>query len=116
MKRRKITSVNEIDFGTIQQGDVLLHLVDSIKGDKLTTNVVEEGEHTGHAHRLDESTEFEMLKVDNNERYLVTGEAALVPLRHEEHELIPLPKKKKFRISKVREFNPIDESLRPVLD
>lgn len=117
MKRRKITDVSNIDFGVIQQGDVLFYKTDAIpeSATKSESNVVQEGEHTGHAHRLDEEEQFAIYE-ENGNKYVETPELSLVDISHEEHKTIPLPKNSKFKIGIVREFNPIDESLRPVLD
>lgn len=98
-----------------QQGDVLLFEETLPKTDlmELKTNIVEEGEATGHAHRL-YGDGFTMLQnPKTKERYLkiVSG----TPLRHEEHHEQVLPPGV-WRIGKVREKGMFDDIVAPVVD
>jgi len=103
----------EINY--IQQGDVLLILGEQLpeQAQKQSTNVVQEGELTGHAHRLFDG-EFEVYQQpETKTKYLklVTPTA----LRHEEHKQLNLPGGA-VRIGIVKEWNYDEEESRKVLD
>ena len=78
---------------------------------KLKTNIVREGEHTGHAHRFEAGTatlfgmgENLFMKVPN-----------VAPVTHEEHNKIDVLSGE-YRIEGVREFDHFLEEARDVLD
>lgn len=103
------------DFEYYQHGDVLLGTVESFPEDieKLNTNVLQEGEHTGHAHRLFEG-KFEVFEQPKTKvKYLRVVEP--VALRHEEHKQIDLPPGN-YKIGIVKEFDPFEQLTRNVLD
>lgn len=97
-----------------QQGDVILEpvsfpdVLDTIK-----TNVLQEGEHTGHAHRLfgDGFTVFEEPK--SKTKYLRVVKP--VALRHEEHKEVKIPPGD-YKIGLVREFDHWEQATRRVID
>lgn len=97
------------------QGDVLFftETINSKGLEKLKTNVIEEGETTGHAHRLD-SKDFEhLINPKTKQRYLKLLRPTTV--RHEEHDPITLPPGE-YRIGRVREKGMFDDLIAPVLD
>lgn len=111
----------------LQQGDVLFHEVELPKGEfeKLKTSTVQEGEHTGHAHRLQfrhddipggsAKTNFVILQnKESGIRYLkVTNEP--VNLAHEEHKTIAIPPGE-YEIRIVQEYDHFAEEARQVQD
>ncbi len=97
-----------------QQGDVL------IKPRKIPreaapveSNVLQHGEHTGHAHRLhgEGTTVFENPKTKQRYLRLVKPTA----LRHEEHKEIMLPPGD-YEREIVREYDHFEEETRSVVD
>ena len=98
-----------------QQGDVIFHLekIPEGKFSKIKTNVIQEGEATGHAHRLHDG-EYEFIQdTKTKERYLRVVKDSVV--RHEEHKPITLPPGD-YRIGIVREYDHFDEEVRAVVD
>lgn len=99
----------------IQQGDVLFHKIKNIPKDleELKTNIVQEGEATGHAHRL-HGNGFEMFHDKKTKRrFLKIVDST--PLRHEEHKEILLPTGD-YEIGIVQEYDHFDEEARTVID
>lgn len=98
-----------------QHGDVLVKAIDELPAGlvEAKTNVLQEGEATGHAHRLygDGFTVFEEPKT--KEKYLRLVQPAA--LRHEEHKQIDLPPGN-YRIGIVREYDHFSEEARRVAD
>jgi hypothetical protein len=105
-----------------QQGDVTLTLV--TKDKNLTTRlknskqsrspVLQEGESTGHAHRIHGKSFMQYESVGwQNERYVELKK--LVVLRHEEHKPIDLPPGL-YKIGIVREYDHWTEAARRVVD
>lgn len=98
----------------LQQGDVIIEPAE-IPGDtiKVSTNILQEGEATGHAHRLFDGDYqvFENPKTKEKHLRLVTPTA----LRHEEHKEIILPPGD-YRIGIVREYDHFSEEARRVAD
>jgi len=101
-----------------QQGDVLIKAITTMdkKLDKLKplkTNIVEEGEATGHAHRIvsDPST-YNIFKVGNS-KYIRSSK--VIELRHEEHKPVKIPPGT-YRIEGVREFDHFKQEERRVVD
>ena len=102
-----------------QQGDVVLVPVERIPAEfvEAETNVLQEGEVTGHAHRL-HGDGFRVHaipgKVGNaDKKYLRLVKP--VALRHEEHKEIKLPTGD-FEIRIVREYDHFEEEARRVAD
>lgn len=108
-----------------QQGDVLLKKVTKLpKGLKrLKTNVLAEGETTGHFHavvpretehrRLDTFPGFKLLQAENGDRYIQLTEPAEV--KHQEHHTIQLDPGL-YQIDLVREFEYDANETRRVVD
>lgn len=98
-----------------EQGDCLFFAepIPKDKMEKIKTKVIEEGEATGHAHRL-HTEEFEhLINPKTKERYLRLAKPSKV--RHEEHEEITLPPGE-YRIGRVREKGMFDDLVAPVVD
>lgn len=96
----------------IQQGDVLMEKVNEIHGNKLDHLILQEGELTGHAHRV--STGLAELFETGSTRYLnVISDEAVVT--HEEHYSITLPKGI-YKVSRVQEYDHFKEEARNVQD
>lgn len=97
-----------------QQGDVLIKPA-VIPADAVATkgSVLQEGEATGHAHRLhgDGFTVYENPKTRKRHLRLVKPTA----LRHEEHKEIALPPGD-YEIDIVREYDHFEEEARRVAD
>lgn len=110
----------------IQQGDVLFHKesIPATQLERVVSPVVQEGEHTGHAHRL------QMFRLDGNKasaaanwemfldketktKYLKVLEPT--DLTHEEHKTITLPPGE-YRIGIVQEYDHFAEEARQVID
>jgi hypothetical protein len=103
-----------------QQGDVLMFPVKLPKGAKrLQTNVLQEGEHTGHAHRLqfrhdDQSIGSGVFQHPKSlEKYFKLEKPTA--LRHEEHKEIMMPAGE-YRVGIVREYDHFAEEARNVVD
>lgn len=103
-----------------QQGDVLLIPAELPRGAKsVATAVLQEGEHTGHAHRFAglPGHAFDVLEFRHEERgverYAVLRET--VALGHEEHKTIDVPAGT-YRIGVVREFDHFENEARNVAD
>lgn len=113
----------------IQQGDVLLHRQEIPAGffEKIVSGIVQEGEHTGHAHRLQMFThegnkasggvsnpKWELLlDKETKTKYLNVFEPTA--LSHEEHHTITIPPGE-YRIGIVQEYDHFAEEARQVLD
>lgn len=98
-----------------QQGDVLLiptAIPQAAK--KAETNVLAEGEATGHAHRLhgDGFTVFEDPKTRRKHLRVVKGG---VMLRHEEHKAFEVPPGD-YEVRGVQEYDHFSEEARQVAD
>lgn len=96
-----------------QQGDVLLFPIDSLPEglENSKTKVVQEGEHTGHAHRLAEGEVF--LDKKTNTKFLRLVEDTAIS--HEEHKTINLPAGN-YQVGIVREYDHFNEEARQVAD
>lgn len=68
----------------LQQGDLMLHLVDIPKGTKVATDLVHKGQ--AHHHRI--RGDFEISTEGNDMYVLVKSEATLY---HEEHKDLKMP-------------------------
>lgn len=98
----------------IQQGDVIIEPAEiPSNANKSDTNVLQEGEATGHAHRLFDGDYqvYEEPKTKQKHLRLLTPTA----LRHEEHKEIILPPGD-YRIGIVREYDHFSEEARRVTD
>lgn len=104
---------NEIKI--FQQGDVLLIPCEIIGDPKsLKTGVIQEGEHTGHAHRFmpsDDAMLFEQPKTKKRHLRLLKP----TTITHEEHKPIDLPPGD-YEVRIVREYDHFKEESRAVLD
>ena len=103
----------------LRHGDLLLRSDEDIvipKGSKsLKTDVVAEGEATGHTHRLVGNAQILEFKTENGtvEKFVdAKQESELV---HEEHNTIQIPKGV-YKVVQEREFDVIDEMAREVYD
>lgn len=98
----------------LQQGDTL-YFPESLPKDliELKTKVVQEGEHTGHAHRLydDEAIIYEEPKTKMKYLKIVKPTA----LKHEEHPEIMIPPGT-YRVGIVREVDHFENEIRKVMD
>ena len=97
-----------------QQGDVLLFLEKEIpiEGKEIKTNILQEGEATGHAHRLF-GNDLTVFETKNNEKYLRIVKPTL--LKHEEHKEFTIPPGA-YRVGIVREYDHFKEEARYVAD
>jgi hypothetical protein len=96
----------------LRHGDLLLKTVKDIpeKAVKLGTDTLQEGEVTGHRHRL--KGDFDIL-IENNQKFVnAKSELELV---HEEHNTIQIPIGK-YVLFQEREFDLSDGLFREVLD
>lgn len=98
-----------------QQGDVLFKPVANIPKEckAINTNVVQEGELTGHAHRLYDG-DFEILQhPETKQKFLrIVKETEI---RHEEHKAFKLPPGE-YYIDIVREVDHFEKLTRQVAD
>lgn len=103
-------------MGYIQQGDVLIKRIekfDEKRMEKKIGGVLQEGETTGHAHRLsgDGFTIFQ--EPTTKQRFLRVVKTT--PLTHEEHKEFDIPPGD-YVIDIVREYDHFEEETRRVLD
>jgi hypothetical protein len=103
----------------LQQGDVLLFEISEIpkSAKRLQSAVLQEGEHTGHAHRClfrhGEKSGGVFQLPDSQKKFLLAEEP--VSLTHEEHEAFEIPvSKREVRI--VQEYDHFAEEARNVAD
>ena len=95
-----------------QQGDVLITPIEAVPhgAKKVASNIIMEGEFTGHAHRIiGEATILEMDGI----KFLQNN--APVELIHEEHGQQTIPAGI-YKIGVVKEFDPFEEEIRNVQD
>lgn len=98
----------------IQQGDVILFPEPIPKGvDELNGNVVQEGEHTGHAHRLFDGGYQLFENPKTKERYLRV--VTPVSFRHEEHHALIIPPGD-YRIGIIQQWDYDTEESKRVID
>ena len=95
----------------LQQGDVLIVKVDSVKGKKLNHLTLAEGEATGHHHTITKG-KAELYESDGV-LYLSVKEKAT--LTHQEHKAIEIPEGE-FRIGIVQEYDHFEEKAWNVRD
>lgn len=104
-----------------QQGDVVLVKIDSIPKDlvKVKTDFLQEGEVTGHYHRL-HGEGFQIfapkgVPYDNDTQRKHLRLVQPASLKHEEHNEIKLPPGD-YEVRIVREYNHFNEEARRVAD
>lgn len=101
-----------------QQGDVVLIEAIAVGSkDDQFDGVIQHGEATGHAHRINmfrhDDVETVMLKADNK-RYLRVGKDG-IDITHEEHKTIHVPPGE-YEVRIVREYDHFAEEARQVVD
>lgn len=103
-----------VDSGVFQQGDVQLFPQSIPKGlAKLEGNIVHEGEHTGHAHRLFDG-KFQLFEEPKTkERWLRV--ITPVDFRHEEHHARTIPPGD-YRIGIIQQWDYETEESKRVVD
>ncbi len=100
-----------------QQGDVLIFAINESELptdlEDLKTNVIQEGEHTGHAHRMYDGKAEVFQSKETKVKYLKV--LTPVNLRHEEHKAFVVDPGI-YRIGIVREVDPFEDEIRAVKD
>jgi len=96
-----------------QQGDVLLEVVPTVEGEKISHNgVLAEGEVTGHTHRIADLTGLAFYEKDG---VLFLQAPKSFSVVHEEHKVIDVPMGT-YRVRKVLEYDHFLEESRSVRD
>jgi hypothetical protein len=95
-----------------EHGDVILFPVESIKGKELNTNILMEGEVTGHKHII-EKEKTQLFMDERNVVYVEVKEPA--SLTHEEHGKIVIDKGY-YQIGRVKQYDPFEKELKNVQD
>lgn len=95
-----------------QQGDVILIKVESIKGKKIKGNVIQEGEHTGHAHRIT-SGNGTLFQEGNNKFLKALGGDTTIT--HEEHLPVTI-EEGDYEVRIVRQKDPFSKIVSRVVD
>ena len=112
MARTKNINVNNnIDY--YQQGDVLIcpcQIPNDAK--KIKGGILQEGEHTGHAHRLTDG-DYAIFETPKKERFLRIVKPTTIT--HEEHQAFQIDPGE-YKIGIVEEFDPFAQMIRTVLD
>ena len=99
-----------------RHGDLLIERISDVyltevnSTPKLSGNVLAEGETTGHMHRL--IGDVQLYGKNEVEYFELKSDATLV---HEEHDTIHIPKGM-FKVVYEREYSPIEEATRRVVD
>lgn len=99
-------------MGYIEHGDVLLFPVEKVEGKEIKTNIIMKGEITGHSHVV-EKNKVKLFMDDRNIMYVKVEEPAA--LTHEEHGKIVI-KPGKYRVGRIKEYDPFEKELRNVQD
>lgn len=95
------------------QGDVLIIPAEIPKDViKINTNVLQEGEHTGHAHRLYDG-EYEVFETSKKQKYLRIIKPT--QLRHEEHKAFIIDPGV-YKIGIVKQWDYDEQEQRNVID
>jgi hypothetical protein len=114
---------------TIRQGDVLfipLSNDEVSRADRTgfgvgvseslrTDGVIQEGEATGHHHRVETLTHAQVYRANWRETMVVTGEAG-ARIVHEEHAPVTLAPNTSYRVHIAREFDYLANAMRYVRD
>lgn len=104
-----------MSYTIYEQGDsfyIAEPIPKNAKETDLEKGIVEHGEATGHAHRLD-AENWQYFETPEKTRHLKIVKP--VALRHEEHETIILPPGD-YRIGRVREKEMFGDLINPVVD
>lgn len=96
----------------LQQGDVIIAKVDSVKGKKLNHLTLAQGEKTGHHHTI---TEGEAELYEENGVLYLHVESENATLSHQEHKPIVI-EKGNYEIGIVQEYDHFLEEARRVAD
>jgi len=102
--------------GYFQHGDVLIKITDEIPADAkpVDGNVLQEGEHTGHAHRMQGNLQdYQIFETKSKQKFLRLVKT--VSLLHEEHHEIKIPPGD-YKIDIVKEYDPFEKEIRRVQD
>jgi len=102
------------DHPPIQQGDVLLHRIDSIPAGSmpLASRTIARGEHTGHSHTIEQAEGATLYTLDEILYLVAEHEATVV---HQEHRPVTVPPGT-YRIGRVREWDYTQHEARQVRD
>ena len=96
-----------------QQGDVVLIKIEKAPlGNKKTNNVIQEGEHTGHAHRI---TQGRAYILQTQELMYVRAEAGGATITHEEHLPVTI-EEGDYEVRIVRQKDPFTKLVSRVVD
>lgn len=97
-----------------QQGDIILKQIKAIPSNvkeiRLINGIIQEGEATGHAHKI--TGDYKYFEKDDK-RYLRIINGGLI--KHEEHKEFEVPEGD-YTIGIVREYDHFEEEAREVLD
>lgn len=105
----------------IRHGDLLFLPVTELPRDAKPREgaVIQEGESTGHTHRLaalDNATIYEnKISWRDADIYVRVGVAPVAVL-HEEHKTVVLPANTTFKVNRAREYDYLEDAARVVLD
>jgi len=95
-----------------QQGDVILIKTSKVTGKRKKTNIVQEGEHTGHAHKfLSDNAEI----YQDKDRMFVRINNKSADLIHEEHLPITI-EEGEYEVRIVRQKDPFTKLISKVVD
>lgn len=98
----------------LQQGDVLIIPCDiPNEAKEIKGNILQEGEHTGHAHRLFDGSHA--MYYDENAAVKYFKVITPVTLKHEEHHAFEIPPGE-YRVGIVKEYDPFEKLTRDVMD
>ena len=98
------TAINQ-EITLFRHGDLLIKKINSIPKEcrKLSTNILAEGEATGHHHKLNGA--FQIFENSKKVKFIETFEQ--VRLTHQEHSQLFIPKGK-YVVVEEREFDPLE--------
>lgn len=96
----------------LQQGDLLIKKVLTIKGKKLNHLTLAKGEATGHSHTI---TEGQAELYEKNGTLFLRVNSETAKLTHQEHKEINIPAGD-YEINIVKEYDHFEEELRNVRD
>ena len=94
-----------------RQGDILLVKAEAHEGEKLESLVIQEGEVTGHAHRIADPDTAALFGVNGIAEFVVVSQPAEIV--HEDHDTVNL-EAGIYRVIRQREYSP--KANRRVLD
>lgn len=96
-----------------QQGDVVLIKINEIKAKKIKGSVIQEGEHTGHAHRFQANT-AQLFGAEGIRTHLKALKGGTT-ITHEEHLPITI-EEGDYEIRIVRQKDPFTKLISKVVD